>query len=90
VRVQGPDTTQDYKVQAATCPAGKKAVGGGGFPAFGSVGISGVVDLVAIHASIPFTVASANDSWLVHAVETSPDNLTTWHLSAYVVCLSAS
>lgn len=89
VRTTGASSNADLKVQAATCPAGKKAVGGGGSNSFDS-GISGVADRVAIHRSTPFNSSSPNDSWLVHAVETEPDNFTTWSLSAWVVCLSVS
>ena len=87
VRANGEFDTADLKVQAATCPTGKKAVGGGGSTSFGT-GISGVASRVALHLSAPFSSASENDSWLVHAVETTSDNLTTWRLSAYVICLS--
>jgi hypothetical protein len=76
-------------VTVATCPAGRKAVGGGGFVVF-DTGVSGVVNRVAIHASVPFTFATADDSWDVQAVETAPDNFTTWHLIAYAVCVSVS
>jgi hypothetical protein len=89
VRTSGASSNFDFKVQAATCPAGKKAVGGGGSTSF-ETGISGVADSVAIHRSTPFSVNSPDDSWLVHAIETAPDNITTWTLSAWAVCLSVS
>ncbi|MEA2972482.1 MAG: hypothetical protein QOG82_940 [Actinomycetota bacterium] len=89
VRTSGLSSTVDSKSQAATCPAGKKAVGGGGSTSF-DTGISGVAESVAIHRSTPFTSISQDDAWVVQAVETSPDNITTWTLSAWAVCLSAS
>ena len=89
VRANGETDTADSKAEAATCPAGKKAVGGGGSASFGT-GVSHVADTVAIHRTSPFTRNSENDSWLVHAFETTPDNTTTWRLSAWVICLSVS
>jgi hypothetical protein len=85
----GESSNANSKAQAATCSPGKKAVGGGGSTTL-QAGISGVENLVAIHLSQPFTMNSENDSWLVQAVETSPDNLTTWTLSAWAVCLAVS
>lgn len=90
VRADGEFHSADYKDQVATCPGGKKAVGGGGSTNFGSTGVSGVADSVALHLSTPFSRHSANDSWLVHAIETNGDNFTTWRLSAFVVCLSVT
>jgi hypothetical protein len=88
VRSTGPSDLADSKVQVATCPAGKRAISGGGNPVFGSNGISGTVELVAIHASFPLTL-STGDSWDVQAVETNPDTITTWSLTAYAVCVTA-
>jgi hypothetical protein len=85
--VDGEFGNADLKVQAATCPTGKKAVGGGGSTSFGT-GTSGVADDVAIHLTAPFSSGTENDSWLVHAIETTSDDVTTWSLSAYVICLS--
>lgn len=90
VRTSGETNTADGKAQAATCPSGKKAVGGGGSVSSGGTGSSGVVASVAIHLTRPFSVVSENDSWLVQAVETAPDNITTWGLNAFVICLSVS
>ncbi|HEV3400768.1 MAG TPA: hypothetical protein VG078_03015 [Acidimicrobiales bacterium] len=73
----------------ATCPAGKNAVAGGGSTNRGS-GQSFVEANVALHLSTPFSRHSANDSWLVHAIETNGDSFSTWNLSAFVVCLSVS
>ena len=89
VRANGEFNTANFKVQSATCPAGKKAVGGGGSTSSGT-GVSYVEDNVAIHLTAPFTTNSDNDSWLVHAIETIPDDFSTWRLSAYVICLSVS
>src|SRR4051794_34039839 len=36
VRVAGPVSIADHKAEVATCPAGKKAIGGGGFPMGGA------------------------------------------------------
>jgi hypothetical protein len=89
VASDSPSNNFDLKIQVATCPGGKKAVGGGGFPIF-DTGVSGIVDVIAIKVSIPFTVSSNSDSWLVHAFETRPDNFSTWHLRAVAVCASVS
>jgi hypothetical protein len=75
------------KSQVATCPAGKKVTGGGGFPIF-DTGVSGTVSVVALRISTPFTVRNENDSWLVHAFETQPDNFTNWRLRSVAVCAS--
>ena len=79
----------DEKVQAATCPSGKKVVGGGGYTVF-DTGVSGTAARVAIHASTPLSLFADNDSWDVQAFETQPDSLTTWHLVAVAVCASVS
>lgn len=52
--------------------------------------VSGIVDLVAIHASLPLALSNGTDNWDVQAVETSPDNITTWSLVAYAVCVTAT
>jgi hypothetical protein len=75
-------SSANYQVHTATCPAGKKAISGGAFPIL-DTGVSGIVNLVAIHVSRPFTLSNSMDSWNIHAVETSPDNITTWHLHVY-------
>jgi hypothetical protein len=85
VQSAGASSAADFKVQAATCPAGKKVVGGGGFTGF-DTGLSGTVDHVTIHVSTPISLSSDNDSWDVQAVETQPDTSTTWHLVAVAVC----
>jgi Collagen triple helix repeat (20 copies) len=92
VRTVGADSTADDKVQVATCPDGKTVVGGGGGPVFGPAGVSGTVDLVAVHASFPLQLlhGSVYDTWDVQAVETSPDTITQWHLVAYAICVNAS
>jgi hypothetical protein len=78
-------SSANYQVHTATCPAGKKAISGGAFPIL-DTGVSGIVNLVAIHVSRPFTLSNSMDSWNIHAVETSPDNITTWHLHVYAMC----
>jgi len=82
-------STGNLQVGTATCPAGKKAVSGGAFPIFDG-GLSGTVDLVAIHVSRPFTFTNPNDSWNVHLIESSPDNVTTWHVITYAVCVTVA
>jgi hypothetical protein len=80
----------NLQVHTATCPAGKKAISGGAFPIL-DTGLSGTVDLVAIHVSRPFSMpfGNPNDSWNIHAIETAPENFTTWHLQVYAVCVFA-
>jgi len=89
VRTAGTSSTADLQVQVATCPAGKNVVSGGGFPVF-DTGISGIVDRVAIHASVPLSLFRSNDTWDVQAVETTPDNFTTWHLVVWAVCATVA
>lgn len=88
VQSDSPANTFDEKAHAATCPAGKQAVGGGAFVKFDS-GLSGTANHVVIHASVPFTVNQPNDSWLVQAFEGEPDNFTVWHLVVEAVCVTA-
>jgi hypothetical protein len=88
VRAATAPSAANSQLGVATCPAGKKAVGGGALPVL-DTGISGIVDLVAVHAEFPLTVTNTNDSWDVQAVETQPDNLTTWHLVVWAVCVTA-
>ena len=85
VRAAGTASTANFQVQVATCPTGKKVVSGGGFPVF-DTGVSGVVDLVAIHASVPISLSNSDDTWDVQAIETQPDNFSTWHLVVWAVC----
>lgn len=69
------DTT-DFKAQSATCPDGKKAVGGGGSPMSSHTGAGHADDDVALHLSVP----AGNDSWVVHAFETARNNYIPWRL----------
>lgn len=87
VQAVGNPSTADYQAQVATCPTGKKILGGGGYPAF-DTGVNGLVNLVAIHASAPNSLFGDNDAWDVQAFETSPDNVTRWHLVVWAVCAS--
>lgn len=89
VTANGPSSNANLQVVTATCPAGKKAISGGAFPIF-DTGVSGIVDRVAIRVTRPLTVFSSNDSWNVHAFETSQDNFTTWHLQVYAVCVTVT
>lgn len=75
-------------IQVATCPAGKKAISGAGFPVL-DTGVSGTVDRVAIHFSGPTSLNNDNDTWDIQAFEAAPDNFTTWHLVVSAVCVSA-
>jgi hypothetical protein len=90
VTSNGPSSASNTQVHSATCPPGKKAISGGAFPIL-DTGLSGTVDRVAIHVSRPFTFPFGNpdDSWNIHAIETAPDNVTTWHLRVYAVCVVA-
>ncbi len=92
VRTVGDDSTADDRVQVATCPAGKVVIGGGGGPVFGPAGVSGTVDRVAIHLSVPIKLLDSPvyNTWDVQAVETEPDTVTQWHLVAYAICVNAS
>ena len=87
VTVTGPVGTvfQRGAALAATCPAGKKVLSGGGFPVL-DTGISGVVDAIALHGSVPLN----DNAWVIQAVNANPDGVTTWHLVAYAVCANAT
>ncbi|HTJ70744.1 MAG TPA: hypothetical protein VL551_24605 [Actinospica sp.] len=85
VTFTGPSTDL-YDAEAATCPAGKQAISGGGYVVLDS-GESGIADDVAIRASIPISLKSTDDSWDVRAFETvTDDNFTKWHLVVEAVC----
>jgi Collagen triple helix repeat (20 copies) len=89
VRTSGPNSTADAQTQVATCPAGKKVVGGGGFPSFGT-GVSGVAETVAIHSDGPLSLGGDDNTWDVQAVETEHDTITTWHLVVWAICVTAN
>lgn len=89
VRTAGAPSTANFQVQVATCPSGKTAVSGGGYTVLDS-GVSGIVDRVAIHANMPISLSGDDDTWDVQAVETEPDNFTTWHLVVMAVCATVS
>jgi hypothetical protein len=85
VTYTGPSTDIE-DAEAATCPAGKQAISGGGYVVFDS-GITGVAEDVAIRASTPISQHSTDDSWDVQVFETVTDNnLTKWHLVVTAVC----
>jgi hypothetical protein len=88
VRTEGTPSRATFQVQVATCPAGKKAISGGGVVHF-DTGVSGVADLVAVHSSVPISLNADDDTWDVQAVETSSDTFTTWHLAVFAVCITA-
>jgi hypothetical protein len=87
VTFTGPST--DFAdAEAATCPAGKQAISGGGYVVDdGTGGISGIADAVAIRASLPLSLHSTDDSWVVRVFETITDNgAAKWHLNVYAIC----
>jgi hypothetical protein len=85
----GPSTDLE-DAEAATCPAGKQAISGGGYVVSDS-GVSGIADDVAIRASLPLSLHSTDDSWDVRVFETVTDNeLAKWHLVVFAVCATVS
>ena len=88
VQSVGPSGASDERTQVVTCPAGEKAVGGGGF-ATGDTGADFVGEFAAIHMSVPLSLFHDGDSWDVQAVETIRDSVSTWHLTAIAVCAKA-
>ncbi len=69
----------DTKAAIASCPAGKKAIGGGA-----SVDI---LPVVALNTSVPFPQGSpAPTGWLARAYETTPEDLFGWTLEVIVIC----
>jgi hypothetical protein len=66
------------KTAVATCPAGKKALGGGGLVTNNG---SGTVSLTA-------TYATADDTWSATAARQSGSG--NWVLQAFVVCATVS
>lgn len=80
-------SSASIQTQVAFCPAGKKAISGGGYVTF-DTGISGEVDNgVALHFSLPF---NGGAGWDVQAVMTYTNTISTWHLTTYAVCADAS
>jgi hypothetical protein len=73
--VSGVDSSSQ-KVVTATCPAGKRVVGGGGF-AYNL----GFPTQIALVASFPFNTSG----WRVAAQEINP-YAPTWYARAYAIC----
>jgi hypothetical protein len=69
--------TDDSKNQVATCPSGKKVLGGGG----GNGGNDAA--RVAIKFSGP---VAGNEGWVVRALETQPDTFTQWSVTVFAIC----
>ncbi len=87
VKEVGASSGATIQTVVAYCPAGKKAISGGGYVTF-DTGISGEVDEgVALHFSVPF---NGGAGWDVQAVMTYLNTISTWHLTAYAVCADAS
>ncbi|MGA7672348.1 MAG: hypothetical protein WBW04_18140 [Nitrolancea sp.] len=87
VSAAGASSGADIQTIVAYCPAGKKAISGGGYVTF-DTGISGEVDRgVALHFSVPFNDGAG---WDVQAVMTYLNTNSTWHLTTYAVCADAS
>jgi hypothetical protein len=87
VQVTGPVGTEFQRIEVltASCPAGKKVLGGGGFPVL-DAGFSGVVDNISVHESLPLN----DTTWDFQMVSANPDGVTKWHLVAYAVCADAA
>ena len=69
----------DEKSVLASCPAGKKALSGGG---------AAITGPVALQASYPVTVQGAS-SWFAQARETAPFT-GDWTVDVYVVCAAVA
>lgn len=86
VRADGAPSTAHVQTVAVDCPAGKHVLGGGNYITF-DAGISGEVDLVAVHFSGPY---NNNTGWDVEAVMTYTSAISTWHLSTFAICANTT
>jgi hypothetical protein len=68
-------TSISPRQQVASCPAGKKVVGGGG----------AANPVAVLYASHPL---SGGDAWSVLAIE-SPATSANWYLDAFAICVTA-
>jgi hypothetical protein len=77
----------DEQIGVATCPAGKRVLGGGSFVFNDTTPISGDHSLVVTGESHPFPgfPSAGVDSWRVRAVRLPPA-ISSWHMRIFAVC----
>jgi hypothetical protein len=77
----------DEQIGVATCPAGKRVLGGGAFIFNDATPISGDQRLVVTGDSHPFPgfPTATLDSWRVRAVRLPPAT-SSWHMRVHAVC----
>jgi hypothetical protein len=89
VSSQGASNPDPYKTEVATCPAGKKVVGGGGWTM-----VTGSADQerVALTRLEPSDDAdgTGSDGYIAAATETQPGLSGNWWVQAYALCADAS
>jgi hypothetical protein len=89
VKVQSPATSDSrpYKTEVATCPDGKKIVGGGG-----STLAAGDEENVALTRLEPSDNVDGTgaDGYIATAAETAPGVSGDWWVQAYALCADAS
>ena len=76
VFTQSASSSAGPKIATATCPTGKRVVGGGY--------ATTITNATGASSSRP----SGNSAWIVTATEFIPTNLN-WLVSAYAVCVNA-
>lgn len=81
----------DEQIGVATCPAGKRILGGGSFVFNDTTPISGDHSLVVTGESHPFPgfPSASLDSWRVRAVRLPPA-ISSWHMRIFAVCAPAA
>jgi hypothetical protein len=83
-RTSGIDSSSS-KVAGVTCPAGKRATGGGAV----ATDATGLADNVTVVGDGPSNGANGTKGWLAYAKEIGPMPYS-WQLSVYVVCATVA
>jgi collagen triple helix repeat protein len=79
-----PSQVQFTQSWTAHCPDGKRAVGGGGHPAFDYGPSFNTFDYIAIHGSSPIFGGAG---WIVQAIDPyAQSDQVQWHLEVYAIC----
>lgn len=89
VQSQGVSSPDPYKTEFATCPAGKKVVGGGGWTMTTNSADEESVTLTRLEPRDDVDGTGA-DGYIAAAAETAPGVIGDWWVQAYAVCADAS
>jgi hypothetical protein len=89
VQSQGVSSPDPYKTEVATCPAGKKVVGGGGWTMVAGSADQERVALTRLEPSDDVDGTGA-DGYIATAAETQPGVSGNWWVQAYAICADAS